>query len=453
MLLRFPSAAAGIVLAAASAAAQPAAVPALASRPGAPYTLYLNFTGFSFSGTWGYDPNVPDDPVYSPGVTPAFDTDGNAAGFSATELRQIRETWSRTAESYATLNVNVTTIDPAAANPGTTPTDANRQAYYDATPHVTQTVIGGAGGWLGVAAGGVSNVAVIGGPANYNGEHTNFVFPANLGGGYPQYVALAAAHEDGHAFGLLHQGSGTPGTRGYSPYDPGDGVRGPVMGAPYGAARALWRVGGPSGVPAGDTGFGSQNDLALILANPNIAGAGPGGFVRSPAGSTPAAAATLAFAGTAIDYTRAKGVITPNGAPTTPRGEANYTADYFRFTVPAGGRAFTVVLNAGVSTLDPGTPDPGATLDGTLRLFGPAGLVAESKTTSLSETISTTSLPEGDYYLQIASAGGDDRYFDIGSYFLTGTLGPVPVPEPGLALLAAAAALGVRASARVRVRV
>ena len=43
----------------------PSGVPVLSSRPGAPYTLYLDFAGFNFSGTWtgfngsGFAPAAP----------------------------------------------------------------------------------------------------------------------------------------------------------------------------------------------------------------------------------------------------------------------------------------------------------------------------------------------------------------------------------------------------------
>src|SRR6476620_5808821 len=78
------------------------ALPQLASRPGAPATLYLDFDG-NVERQWGAHANV---------VTPAYDTDGNPASFSAAELAAIREIWSRVAEDYAPFNVNVTTVAP-----------------------------------------------------------------------------------------------------------------------------------------------------------------------------------------------------------------------------------------------------------------------------------------------------------------------------------------------------
>src|SRR4029077_17324318 len=98
-------------------------VPAYNSRPGAAYTLYLNFSGFTFTGNWGGG----SGPL--PGVTPAYDFDGNAASFSAAELTSIQKIWAWHAESYAPFNINGTTVDPAAAGS----TDPQRQAFYDQT--------------------------------------------------------------------------------------------------------------------------------------------------------------------------------------------------------------------------------------------------------------------------------------------------------------------------------
>ncbi len=88
----------GICLVSLGALTAHAAAPALSSRPGAAYTVYLNYDGFSFTGQWG-------DTGRSPGVTAAY------TGSEA----QLRETWARTAEKFVAFDVNVTTVDPAVA--------------------------------------------------------------------------------------------------------------------------------------------------------------------------------------------------------------------------------------------------------------------------------------------------------------------------------------------------
>src|SRR5689334_1421158 len=58
-------------------------LPALSSRPGATAKVYLDFNG-DVTPTWVND---------APGVTPAYDQDGDAATFSAGEVASIRDIW------------------------------------------------------------------------------------------------------------------------------------------------------------------------------------------------------------------------------------------------------------------------------------------------------------------------------------------------------------------------
>lgn len=184
---------AGCVSSVAMGEVHPTGIPELSSRPGAAYTLYLDFGGFNFSGTWGSSGK-------SPGNVSAF---GNVTdSFSATQQDAIRETWVRAAQKYTAFDINVTTIDPAvAANQATT--DAQRQAYYDQTARLTHTVVAD-GTWYGVS-GGVSYVGMASGTwttEQYNGGagagwHTNWVF-CNYLAETARYIGECVAHEDGH---------------------------------------------------------------------------------------------------------------------------------------------------------------------------------------------------------------------------------------------------------------
>ena len=244
------------------------AVPAYNSRPGAPYTVYLDFSGFSFTGTWG-GTSLPSG---TPGVTPAYDSDGNASSFSPGELADIQRIWARAAGKYAPFNVNVTTVDPA---PGGS-TDFQRQAFYDQTAQMMHTVIGGNGAWTG--GGGVSFIGVTAGsfpPAGQNGGagagfHTNWVFSA-LAATNLQFVAEDAAHENGHGFGLRHQSDYSAGnvllneySRGSGGTTGGAGTVAPIMGDSYYAERGTWRRG--TARPSGAI----QNDPAVLLSNANM---------------------------------------------------------------------------------------------------------------------------------------------------------------------------------------
>jgi len=80
----------------------------LHSRAGSHRVIYLDFTGYTLTGTaWNASKGI--DPVY---ITP-YDTDGSPSTFSTTEQAVVREVWARVAEDYAPFDVDVTTQDPA----------------------------------------------------------------------------------------------------------------------------------------------------------------------------------------------------------------------------------------------------------------------------------------------------------------------------------------------------
>ena len=417
-------------------------LPQLSSRPGAAYTIYANYGGFSFNGTWG-------DTGLSPGVTPAYNDQTSA--FTAAEQSNISRSWARLAAAYSVFDLNVTTVDPAVAGlatAGSAYTDANRQAYYDRTVGVTHTLIGGTSNWLGQGAGGVSYVGVASGtyPTTADpgtGYHTNFVFSDSATNNL-QFISEAAAHEDGHALNLEHQsdyhlnGTATVGEYSSNGRATGSGTFAPIMGVGYYAQRALFRVG------TEDNGV-VQNDVAAIAAsNPALS------LVHDGVGHTPATATPLPVSGATVDPAAAAGVIVPISltAPTA-MGAGSYTSDYFGFATAGGPVSLT--LHDGTEYLSSGTADVGATLEGSLAVFGadgtPVGTAALSADT-LSATFDAT-LPAGVYYAQVASLGGltssydpSAQYYNMGSYFLTGSgVTSAAVPEPAAVILLAFAGL------------
>jgi Bacterial pre-peptidase C-terminal domain/PEP-CTERM motif len=397
--------------------------PAFNSRPGASYTLYLNFAGFNYTGNWSTSGQAP-------GNVPAYNGQTGTT-FTATEQANIKNIWARVSEAYAPYsNVNVTTVDPAIAA-GQAATDLQRQNYYDATPRVMHTVIGNGASTFFGSAGGVSYVDVWANAAS-PGRHTNWAFVNRLGGvGAFHNIHTATTHEIGHAAGLSHQGDyiGTTRVNEYSTNN-GSSTLAPFIGVGYSATRNTWRVGRIS------TNVNViQNDpLAIMTRNPGI------GLFNDGIGRTQGTATTLSFLGTgaSIDYNLARGIIVPASANNpNPIGANNYTFGYYRFTTTGGLNSITV--NAGNQFITPGVADPDATLDATLRLLDINGSqVAVSNTASLSETISMN-LAAGTYFIEVSSAGGKagslgpagtwdaSSYYDMGSYFLTGF---IAVPEP-----------------------
>lgn len=412
-------------------------IPALNSKPGAAYNLYLDYGGFTFTGTWGisYDPS----PLPPPSASLAY------GGTTA----QMTEIWTRTAEKYSAFNLNVTTVDPAVAA-GQAGTNAIRQAYYDNTAQMMHTIVANTdGSWI--SAGGVSYQGVtrtswatagLNGGAGA-GMHTNWVFPNFLGGnGALQTIAEAAAHENGHGLKLDHQSRYIPS---FNEYDSGTGTGvgsvAPIMGNSYDAERGTWRVGQSS---VSSTTI--QNDVQTLLSNTNL-----GTFVDSAIGHTRPTATPLPLTGATINSSSAKGIITPVSA-TAPIaiGAANYTKDFFSFTVTAGNTGtINVVLRSGRSTITAGTADPGATLNATFLLLNSSGTaIVLSSAGVFTETINQSNLAAGTYYLEIDSAGGTtdangNTYFDMGSYFITGSFTLTPVPEPVTVLAVAVLGLGL----------
>ncbi len=268
--VRFRTLSVALLLTFSAGIAKAVDAPVLSSDPGAPYTLYLNFGGFSYTGKWGTGGSAP-----SPGVTPAYS--GTAA--------QMQEIWSRVAQEYAPYNVNVTTEDPAISGLQVEDlpyTDENRQAYYDGSSQIMQTVIGGNGAWSSPdkpenVGGGLSFVGVAA-TAQANGQHTNFVFAALAPNNLP-FIGQATAHEDGHALGLNHQSDYTPITPGPSALvneyskgtGTGNGSVAPVMGDSYSSQRGLWAT----GTVDSTNGAGAptiQNDAKVIVNNPGMNG-------------------------------------------------------------------------------------------------------------------------------------------------------------------------------------
>jgi hypothetical protein len=389
--------------------------PGYSSRPGAPYTIYLDFGGFTFNGKWG------NNASYTPGATPAYTVDGDATTYTQSELDNIRIMWSRVAEKYSAFNINVTTIDPAVAA-GQAANDTQRQNFYDSQARLMHTVIGGLGSWyLGGTAGGTSFLGVTAFTQNgTNGYHTDFVFAAQAPNAL-RAISEATAHENGHGLNLNHQSVQSP----VNEYNDnggatGPGSKAPIMGKSYNTERGLWRIGYSS---AG----GTQNDLARMMNGVSNPGLAP--FIDDGVGHTLGAATPLPLVGPIVDYNLAKGVIIPSTSnPTTTTGAANYISDYWSFSSTGGNLLLT--LNSGRETINPGTPDPGPTLDGSLEILDSLGTIIYSSATTnnLVESLSVN-LPAGNYFAHVMSAADPTAsgYYDIGSYFLTGGFA---VPEP-----------------------
>ena len=448
----------------ATSAAHPSAVPILNSRPGAAYTLYLDFGGFDFTGTWGNSGSTV-------GTLDPFDSAPTGGSFNSTEQSYIRNIWARISEKYVGMNVNVTTLDPAIAA-GQSATDAQRQAYYDQQARMMHTVVTSTVQSTNsfIAGGGVSFVGVTQysfSTASYNsgagrGYHTNFIFTdqlANQGTGKVssyslKFIGEAGAHENGHGLKLGHQNqyNGSTFVTEYTT-NGGSSAIAPIMGDSYDSARGTWRIGPTSSVDSNQVRTEStQNDVQLLMSNSGMTSFMDDGIAHSRQTATPLSVS----AGGVLNTTANAGWILPASSTNpNPIGELNYTTDYFSFVTTGGNAAITI--NESGQRLATGTADPGGMLDSTFRLLDSLGnvLLTVSNPNSQSSLFNTV-LPAGNYYLQIASAGGKNSsgtevasYYDMGSYFLSGT---IAVPEPTAVMLAVGAvALMARRQRQLRV--
>lgn len=223
--------------------------PAAGSRPGAPFTVYLDFDGFEVAGTeWNE----------LPGSQPSY-----SLGASAIDQQRV---WASIAEDYAPFNVNVTTADPGTeALVKSSADDAN----YGTHLVITDTPVPDfASGSAGIAFRGSAG-------SSWAAPAFVFVGATNLGPGgvenpgtaIPEVVGMAGSHEVGHTLGLQHDGFGSE-----EYYNPEGGIWGPVMGAPYHAPLVQWSNGDYNSATNTEDDFSVMTDRTP--GNPDGTGGG-----------------------------------------------------------------------------------------------------------------------------------------------------------------------------------
>jgi PKD repeat protein len=350
----------------------------LHSRPGATKVIYLDFDGNTTSGTNWNNSFAGGADI----VTPAYDTDGDPASFSSTELANVQEIWQRVAEDYAPFDVDVTTQDPGV--------EALRKTSDTDDSYGIRVCIGGSSyDWYGVYAGGTAYLRSF----DWNTDTPVFVFPAQLGGGFPKYVAEAASHESGHSFGLHHDGQ-TNGPEYYL----GQGNWAPIMGTSYYRDVTQWS--------RGEYVFANnqEDDLAIISSYVP--------YRADEAGNDTAHA--VALAGSTFSVS---GLIETTG-----------DVDVFSFATDAG----TVSITAAPAS-------PCANLNLLLSLYDANGApVTTVGPTALSAGATlATNLPAGNYYLAVNGPGSGDpvldgysNYGSIGRFSITGRVVPAGNQPP-----------------------
>ena len=355
------------------AAAGSVEVPVLASRPGAPAVVYMDFDGETVT-----------DPAWNNGVTIV------AAAPGATSA-EITEIFNRVVEDFAPFNVNITTVKSyyEAAAP-------NRRTRCIITP--TNTAAPGAGG---VAYVGAFNTA----GRFFSDDLPCWVFNGGVIG-----ASEAISHEVGHTLGLLHDGRTSPSEGYYTGHGGDQSVPtswAPIMGVGYYRSVSQWSKG--EYLAANN----KEDDLAIITQAANGIT-----YVPTVGGATAANPVPLKVNGSAIGQ---KGLITKAGNP-----------DFFQFTLATAG-SISVTASPGAVLPDLVTAPTGSispSLDVSLQLRKDGVVVTSvNPTETLGGTLSVSNLAAGNYTLVVSGTAkgivtgtGYSSYGSLGTYALTGSI-------------------------------
>jgi PKD repeat protein len=343
-------------------------VPIFNSLPGSPYVIFLDFDGYTVSGSsWNTIYNSGNPIVCAP------------SGFSNVK---ITETYNLVAEDYRPFNINVTTDS----------------TVFAAAPALqkTRVVITPTQSWYPAPAGGVAYLNSFTSPTN----NICFAFVNSLSND-PAYTAEASSHEAGHTFGLNHhsQYNGSCTKTGEYNNGVGSGEIGwaPIMGVGYYKNQTTW-----SNIAANFACSYPQSDLDIITGSFNRGVA----FKADDHGNTNATATALTL--TANTFSDS-GIIT-----------SNTDIDVFKITL-----ATKSFLNVNADPWNYGPANTKADLDILLTLKDAGGnaLRTNNPATLLNASFSNILLPAGDYFIYVAGTGNANQngYGSIGKYYVTGS--------------------------------
>jgi hypothetical protein len=250
----------------------PNGMPVHHSKTGAPWTIYLDFDGEPFfsSNQWG---------IFSRRIT-GLTMDVDPSTFNADEQALISRMWGRVAEDWAPFDVDVTTERPALIG-----------------PTVLWSIIGKSPAELGFPSfvGGVSLFNL--GYVPFGLQTPTFTFWQPFGVTDHSTIADVITQENGHMFGLLHDGLRTS-TGSIIEYYGGHGTGptswGPVMGAPLARNVTQWSRGEYPGAvnPFFGSPYPAQDDIAIIAGK---LGFRADDFADSLSGAGPLAQPTTGF--------------------------------------------------------------------------------------------------------------------------------------------------------------
>jgi len=378
------------------------------SKPGAAYTIFLDFNGSDVTGTGWND-------TYSVYEARPYDKDGNESTFNDEEKDDILNIWQRVAEDYAPFDVDVTTEEPSGPPnswdiyTGHVLITQNLDKNGNPCPYATAASGGPSGGvsyYRSPSGGDVFGEGV------YPYLRPAWVYYENLPTGVPKadkredLAAEAATHEMGHNLYLSHDGDSG------NEYYPGHGSGliswSAIMGNSYTYNVSQWTKG--EYYDASNT----EDDLAII--------SGYLTYRPDDHGDSMWNASPLAADGAAID-----------DANPANQGIIGTTADVDVFVFKTGAGTITLDINPWISPVH----TRGGNLDIHAQLYDSAGELVDWDNPDLdtSAQINVTGIDKGTYYLKITGSGAGDPYItnpddrtgyteygSIGQFFISGTI-------------------------------
>ncbi len=409
----------------------------LHSKPDATKTIYLDFDGFTATGTpWNSSYNR--DPI----VSPPYDPAGDGAEFSNAELVVMQQLWHRVAEDFAPFDVNVTTEDPGEAalvNTGGSDNEWGLRAVFTVDD------------WANCGCGGFAYINSFNWGYNSAGATDTPTYIFNRVGAE---AALAATHEVGHALGLSHDGTTAahptqPNAGYYSGHGSGETAWGPVMGAPYYTNVVTWDQGeyiGSNNAGSNANFNNGPDDLEIITTRNGF------DYREDDHGNTNSTATELNYLGpNAAD---------PEFVDISQFGiiETTSDVDVFTFITGSGTINIDILSYAGMAYVADGSGNYDVVIEDTTfssnwgsvnssnldilaSLYdGSGNLVATSNPTGLSASFTDITVNSGTYYITIDGVGfgnpadpnaptGYTEYGSLGQYFISGVVveagGPV----------------------------
>jgi hypothetical protein len=340
-------------------------LPVLNSRPGAPAAIYLCFVGDSGNSL------------------AAYSTDSDATTFNTSEQSDIYTLWQSVSIYYSMFDVNVTTVQPGTNGTPLVPTG------WDT---LTSSVSGGA------------TTTLEGVPDS----STNSVNPQ----WDVKYRFTGPTHEEGHDFGLNHQGTYDLFGALTSTYSGGsDALHGAMMGDDTAQKIHKWLIGHPNG-NQGNLPMPTvlQDDMAVIAntIKSHASGYAGDGYGSDDYGNTIAAATPL----------------TLNNGNAQTTGVIERLGDVDTFSLVSTGGRYSLSATRAMPDVEDSF-NSGSQVDLKLTVYDSMGnivaaqdgdpIAAISTQTMVNNQFLNVTLGSGTYYVAISSHG---NYDDQGAYNL-----------------------------------